>query len=124
DFDGSTKGTFDGTTFNSLGFHPGPSVATSTGDLWIANSQGGLDRYDGLTITVYDTANSGLPQQTVDHLTADPNDRLWFSMYATDTVMWTTQYTIGTFDGTSWQEYTADNSALPLITELVKDLGI
>lgn len=121
--DCAPTGTFDGATFNAIGNYSGPLTATSNGDLWIANGDG-LYRYDGVTVQLFDTADSDLPHPSVDHITCDASDRLWFSMPVLDTLTWYTHTTIGLFDGMDWQEFNDTNSTLPSITEQVVDLCI
>ncbi len=121
--DGVGKGSFDGTDYEPAGAYTGPSAATSNGDLWTA-ANNELYRYDGMNTQVYDTVNSDLPHEGVYRLAADSADVIWFAMQRYDTITWVGSTTIGTFDGTVWQEYTDTTSALSLITEPVVDLVI
>lgn len=121
---GGATGTFDGTNFNSIGNYYGPCIADKFGNLWIAESMLGLVKYDGSIVTVYDSTNSGLPNNNVTQITVDSSGKVWFSMDYMDTLFYTHTFTIGSFDGTNWIEYTNANSNLPLINDEIVKLEI
>jgi ligand-binding sensor domain-containing protein len=73
------------------------------GNLWIGTAEGGLAKFDGETWTVYNTDNSGLPDNAVQALTFDPQGTLWVG----------TQGALAQFDGQNWIVYNTDNSELP-----------
>ncbi|MDZ7821593.1 MAG: two-component regulator propeller domain-containing protein [Candidatus Marinimicrobia bacterium] len=70
--------------------------------LWIGTYNGGLVSFDGTDWTVYNTSNSGLPDNRVSSLALD-NDLLWIGTWGGLT----------SFDGTEWTVYNESNSGLP-----------
>lgn len=79
------------------------AIATDTnGHIWLATSNG-LGVFDGTSWTVYNSGNSGLPNDGVYSVAVDPMNNIWVG---TDTA-------IAVFDHTSWTVYSNSNSPLP-----------
>ncbi len=86
-----------------------------SGNKWIGTStyhdeiehiwkEGGLAKFDGINWTVYDTSNSGLPENNVQSIAIDGLGNKWIG----------TGYYGGLakFDGTNWTVYNTSNSGL------------
>jgi ligand-binding sensor domain-containing protein len=71
-------------------------------NLWIGSSSG-LARVDDTGWTIYNTSNSGLPDNSVTSITSDANGIIWIA----------TPSGLAVFDGTTWTTYTTLNSGLP-----------
>lgn len=80
-------------------------VAVLGSDVWIA-TRGGVTKLDKQTgsMQFYTRANSGLPDNDVRVVTADPSGMLWFATMKNELV---------SFDGTTWRTFTTQNSGLP-----------
>jgi ligand-binding sensor domain-containing protein len=65
------------------------------GNEWFGTKEG-VQKYDGVTWTTYDTANSPLPNNTVYAIAQDTLGYMWFG----------TSHGIACFDGSAWQVYT------------------
>jgi ligand-binding sensor domain-containing protein len=79
---------------------------------WIATSLYGLIKFDGSAFTVYNTSNSGIPDNAINDI------------YITDSYLWIgTSSGIGRFDGSSWKVFNTSNSQIPdnNITSLTTD---
>ena len=63
----------------------------------------GLIKFDGTTWTVYDTTNSGLPDNNITSIAIDNNGNKWIGTY----------YGLVKFDGATWTVYDRSNSGLP-----------
>jgi ligand-binding sensor domain-containing protein len=120
---GNITGTFSGTDFDSLGNYYGPKVNDKFNNLWIAQYETGLIKYDGNSFTIYNNANSDLQLQSIKNITADSTGKIWFSLEKTDEWGYDLHYSIGTFDGINWVEYTIENSNLPYINNIL-NLGM
>jgi hypothetical protein len=80
------------------------------------STDGGLARYQDTTfVQVYDTSNSGLPDNTVNFVTGDPNGNIWVGTYFGGVAM---------FDGINWTIYNTANSGLPNNTVMTIDFGL
>jgi len=118
---GGLTGSFDGENFNSIGNYFGQTIADKVGNLWIAQNDLGLVKYDGTSVTVFDTLSAGIQIDHISRVSVDTNNLVWFSLKNFNPDTYQTNYTIGTFDGTNWVEYSSANSSLPLIeSEIIK----
>ncbi|MFH1050080.1 MAG: two-component regulator propeller domain-containing protein [bacterium] len=70
--------------------------------MWIGTSFD-LVKYDDTTWTVFNTSNSGLPNNSVEAIAIDENDVKWIG----------TRGGLAKFDDTSWTVWNTDNSDLP-----------
>ncbi len=68
-------------------------------DLW-----GGLAKFDGTNWTVYNTSNSGLPDNYVSSIAIDGSGNKWIGTWHGG---------LAKFDGTNWTVYNTSNSGLP-----------
>jgi ligand-binding sensor domain-containing protein len=101
--------TLDDTTWTTLSLRDelgqitivNSTFTAANGTLWIG-SRIGLLHYDGSTITVYNTDNSGLPSNDITAITEDANGAIWVA----------TGKNIVQYNGT-WTTYNSGNSALP-----------
>jgi len=65
---------------------------------------GGLAKFDGTNWTVYNTSNSGLPENAVSSIAIDALDNKWIGTWNGG---------LAKFDGTNWTVYKWSNSGLP-----------
>jgi len=65
---------------------------------------GGVYSYDGSNWTVYDSSNSGLPDNCVNSIAIEASGTKWFA---------TMDGSLSSFDGTNWTVYDTSNSGLP-----------
>jgi ligand-binding sensor domain-containing protein len=65
---------------------------------------GGLSRFDGVNWTVYNTSNSGLPDNWVTTIAIDIQGNKWIGTYGGG---------LAKFDGVRWTVYNTSNSGLP-----------
>ncbi|MCB2220257.1 MAG: T9SS type A sorting domain-containing protein [Bacteroidetes bacterium] len=72
----------------------------------------GLIAFDGSTWIVYDTTNSGLPQNQITTIAIDGDGTKWVGTRDRDWTQWNGSG-LAAFDGSSWEVYTTDNSELP-----------
>jgi ligand-binding sensor domain-containing protein len=72
--------------------------------LWVGTWGGGLVHFDGTDWTIYNTSNSGLPDDYINDLSFDENQILWIG---------TLSHGLVAFDGTNWTVYDKNNSDLP-----------
>ncbi len=105
-------------------------VADESGDIWIGTGWdyegfevqvSGLVKYDGTNWIVYDTSNSGLPDNLLKCLTVDDSGNIWIGTGDRR------GYGLARYDGTSpegtgWTVYNTSNSGLP--DNLVKCLNV
>ena len=101
------------------------------GNLWLSTSQPiyyssilggtGLTRFDGTNWSVYDTLNSGIPNNYVSFLRADNEGNIWFGtgLYGYYNAG------LGKYDGDNWASYNTENSDLPsnIISAIEFDSG-
>ncbi|HET6992798.1 MAG TPA: two-component regulator propeller domain-containing protein, partial [Bacteroidia bacterium] len=99
---------FDGEGWNKFIY---PQIPSSTvnqvttdhqGNVWIATTAG-IGKYNGTTWTVYNTSNSGLPNNNVQCLAFDNAGNMWVGL---------TYNGLAKFNGTTWTSYTTANSGL------------
>ncbi len=69
----------------------------------LADNGGGLANFNGSNWTVYNTSNSGLPDDQVLALAIDGSDNIWIG----------TMFGLAKFDGSDWSMYRTWNSGLP-----------
>jgi ligand-binding sensor domain-containing protein len=74
------------------------------GNKWIGTGNGGLAKFDGTNWTVYNTSNSGLPDNSVWSIVLDGAGNKWIG---------TNGGGLAKFDGTNWIVYDTSNSGLP-----------
>lgn len=72
--------------------------------LWIATSNLGLIKFDGIEWTIYNNSNSGLPGNSVTSICWDDNDEMWLGTGGSGLVH---------FNGTDWIIYNSENIGLP-----------
>jgi ligand-binding sensor domain-containing protein len=72
-------------------------VVDKSGDKWIGTNRG-LVKFDGITWTTYNLANSGLPSDIVYSLAIDKSGNKWIS----------SPVGLSKFDGTKWTTYKPD----------------
>lgn len=70
---------------------------------WIGTNDQGLIKFDGINATVYNTKNSGLPENCIKSIVSDQYGNLWIG----------TLYGIAKFDGRNWTNYNTSNSPIP-----------
>ena len=75
-----------------------------SGNKWIGTWNGGLAKFDGTNWTVYNTSNSGLPDNAVCCIAIDGSGNKWIGTYDGG---------LAKFDGTNWTVYNTSNSGLP-----------
>lgn len=109
------KATFDGITYSPIGPYPG-DCEEHNDTLWIANTNGLVEYVNGTT-TIYDPTLSNLSSNDIRHVAIDGNNKVWFTMRHIDTITWTPWYTLGSYDGTNWNEYDTTNSSIPFLWE-------
>ncbi len=71
----------------------------SQNNIWFANYETGVTKYDNSTWTTYTTANSGLIHQAVHILAVDAQDNIWIGTWEG----------LSKFDGTTWTNYNTAN---------------
>jgi sugar lactone lactonase YvrE len=76
----------------------------NVGSKWIGTSGGGLVKFDGVSWTVYNTLNSGLPDNDINALAIDNAGNKWIG---------TCSGGLAKFDGVNWTVYDTSNSGLP-----------
>jgi len=64
---------------------------------------GGLAKFDGVNWTVYNTENSGLPNNGINAIAIDAQGNKWIGTYKG----------LAKFDGVNWTVYNTENSGLP-----------
>ena len=65
--------------------------------------EGGLAEFDGTNWTIYNTSNSGLPDDIINSFTIDSRGNIWIG----------TGSGLAKFDGTDWTVFNTSNSSLP-----------
>jgi len=65
----------------------------ASGNKWIGTNGGGLAKFDSTTWTVYNTSNSGLPNNSVTSIAIDGSGNKWIG---------TNGHGLAKFDGASW----------------------
>jgi hypothetical protein len=73
------------------------------GNKWIGTPGGGLVKYDGISWTVYNTFNSGLPDNRVYAIAIDEQGNKWIGTFGGG---------VAKFDGFNWTVYNRSNSGL------------
>ena len=74
----------------------------NTGIIWIGSLDIGLIRFDQIDFTNFNESNSPLPDNKINYLAVDNQNRVWAG----------TDFGIAVFDGVSWIIYDRDNSGL------------
>jgi len=74
------------------------------GNKWIGTWGGGLAKFDGVNWVVYNTSNSGLPENFVMTITIDNDGNKWIGTWGGG---------LAKFDGVNWVVYNTSNSGLP-----------
>ena len=74
------------------------------GNIWISNLGGGLEKFNGISSTVYDTSNSPIPSMDVTCCSVDSDNNIWCGTAYNGLVK---------FDGINWKLFTSSNSELP-----------
>lgn len=81
-------GHFDDTTWNSFGLSDVSSIAIDPdGSKWFGTDEGVVN-FDGTNLTVYNTGNSGLPNQYVRAIDVDNTGSIWVGTYGGIGVLW------------------------------------
>jgi ligand-binding sensor domain-containing protein len=97
---------FDGTNWNSLSnpynISPNSIAEDNQNNKWFGTNWGGAYRFDGTNWTAYDSANSGLANNTIWAIAVDSQGNKWFG----------TSRGVSKFDGVNWTTYTSSNSGL------------
>ncbi len=75
----------------------------SDDNIWVGTGEG-LIKYDGENMTVFDTDNSQLPDNTITSLALDSEENVWLG---------TSHEGLVKFDGTDWEVFNTENSGLP-----------
>lgn len=78
-------------------------VVDARSNLWISTWGEGLLKYDGETFTVFNTANSPIPSDTVEALALEQGETIWAS----------TPEGLVKFDGSAWNVYDLGHLNLP-----------
>ncbi len=89
-----------------------PIAIDNDGNKWIGTWDGGLAKFDGVNWFVYNTSNSGLPDDWVLSIAIDQQGNKWIG----------TNGGLAKFDGLNWTVYKSWNSGLP--TNLVYSIAI
>jgi len=76
----------------------------SLGNKWIGTSGNGLLKYDGLSWTIYNISNSGLPNNNISWISIDKLGNKWIGTQGGG---------LAKFDGQAWKVFNASNSGLP-----------
>ncbi len=73
---------------------------------WVngAYTGGGLARYDGANWQIFNTENSDLPSNSINHVVIGPDGTLWVA---------TVDAGIASYDGMNWQVFNSSNSSIP-----------
>lgn len=91
----------------SAGFAPNLSTTGVDFDTynnkWVAVYNGGIAKFDGVNWTIYNTSNSGLPDNKVWSIAVDQNNVVWIGTETQGLVR---------FDGTNWITYNTGNSII------------
>ncbi len=74
----------------------------SIGNVWITTYGKGLAKFNGSNWTFYNSSNSGIPSNYLDHITIDQTGNIWLGVGG-----------VTKFDGTNWTNYFSSNSGLP-----------
>jgi len=111
----SGLGKFDGTNWAHYDISPSNAIRAisfdDVGNIWIGTYEtfwiypyetGGLTKFDGVTMTNYNSSNSGLPEDAVHAIAIDADGNKWIGSYG-----------LTKFDGTNWTNYNSNNSGLP-----------
>jgi hypothetical protein len=78
-------------------------AADSLGNIWVATRLSGLLKFDGTSWMVYNTANSGLPDNGISSIAIEKGNVMWLG----------TVLGLVRFDGATWTVYDTTNSMLP-----------
>ncbi len=70
---------------------------------WVSVYDGGIAKFDGSTWTIYNTSNSGLPDNKIWSIAVDHNNVVWIGTETQGLVR---------FDGTTWTSYNTSNSVI------------
>jgi hypothetical protein len=70
---------------------------------WVAVYNGGIAKFDGSNWTIYNTSNSGLPDNKIWSIAVDHNNVVWIGTETQGLVR---------FDGTTWTSYNTSNSVI------------
>jgi ligand-binding sensor domain-containing protein len=99
-------GKIDGGSFVkiSTGYSAYAIAVDGQGNKWIGRS-GGLAKFDGVNWTVYNTSNSGLPDNYVYAIAVDKQGNIWIG---------TEKGGLAKFDGRNWLVFNKYNSGLPI----------
>ena len=81
---------------------------------WFGAGASGVARFDGTNWTLYNTSNSGLPENYVRSIGIDRDGSVWFGTGDCCTY----RNGVAHFDGSHWETYTPSNSGLPNYTVL------
>jgi hypothetical protein len=84
-----------------------------SGRIWSGNTNSGLVRFDGANWTIYNTSNSGLPQNQVRAISFDDNGNKWIGTNGGGVAM---------FDDNDWTVFRTFNSDLP--SDYIRDIYI
>jgi streptogramin lyase len=100
-------GYFDGTAWVRFGWGPvndTPALLKdAAGNMWVGTVAYGLGKWDGVSWTVYTTANSGLPSNYITSLAQAADGALWIGTCSGGIVR---------FDGATWTAFTTKNSGI------------
>jgi ligand-binding sensor domain-containing protein len=72
------------------------------GNIWIG-SEGGVGKYNGIDMTIYDITNSGLPNNVIRDIKIDPYGDKWFATWGG----------LAIYDDTNWTVFNTSNSSIP-----------
>ena len=70
---------------------------------WVSVYDGGIAKFDGSTWIIYNTSNSGLPDNKIWSIAVDHNNVVWIGTETQGLVR---------FDGTTWTSYNTSNSVI------------
>ncbi len=70
---------------------------------WVAVYNGGIAKFDGANWTIYNTSNSGLPDNKIWSIAVDHNNVVWIGTETQGLVR---------FDGITWTSYNTSNSVI------------
>ncbi|MCB2220255.1 MAG: T9SS type A sorting domain-containing protein [Bacteroidetes bacterium] len=105
-YNGACLTTFDGTNWTVLdtvsGVHITTMVFDGNGKLWIGTHGDGLLTFENGNLVVYNTSNSGLPDNGITSLAIEDNEVVWIG----------TDSGLSAFDGINWNTYNTSNSGL------------
>ena len=88
----------------------GAIMEDSEHNMWFATLGGGLAKFDRTTWTVYNSSNSGVPNNTYWGSMLDSEDNIWLAHgYAMNDI---NVNGVTKFDGTSWTTYNTANSGI------------